>query len=375
MVLGKALLFLIALLVPSFSGAFPSIKLQKIADHFDKPLYLTHAGDGSGRIFVVEQDGVIRVLKKGEKGPGRIFFDIRDRVKSGGEMGLLGLAFHPNFKQSGRLFINYTTEKEKLWTHISEFKANPKEDQADAKSEKILLKFEQPYDNHNGGMIAFGPDGFLYVGTGDGGAGHDPNNNGQSLETLLGKILRIDIDKYTKQNPYFIPIDNPFRHQHPKRPEIFAYGLRNPWRFSFDRGTGKLYVGDVGQSDREEIDLIERGKNYGWRVMEGRICTPKIKGPCDPKKYTAPLLDYPRSDGISVTGGYVYRGKQFSPLQGIYFYGDYGSGKVWGLQSGNEKAESKILMETGLMIASFGEDEAGELYLIDHRGTVYQIVQ
>ncbi|HWP83841.1 MAG TPA: PQQ-dependent sugar dehydrogenase, partial [Terriglobia bacterium] len=312
----------------------------------------------------------IRIVSNGVILPAA-FLDIRSQVRCCGELGLLGLAFHPNFTQNGRFFVNYTRDGPGgIETVISEFSvsgSNP--NLAVRESERILLTFGQPFTNHNGGMIAFGPHGYLYIASGDGGSGGDPQNNGQSLNTLLGKILRIDVNSGV---PYGIPPDNPFASQ-PGRDEIFAYGLRNPWRFSFDRHTGRLFAGDVGQNRFEEIDLIEKGGNYGWKIMEGAHCfSPQSN--CNTAGLILPIDEYGRDLGISVTGGYVYRGSAVPSLSGKYIFGDFGSGILWALtelSSGQWRREE--LLRTGLNISSFGEDDAGELYLVDYGGTVRRI--
>ncbi len=335
---------------------------------------LIHAGDGSGRVFIVEQQGTIRVLKN-ERLSEKLFLDIRDRVTSGGEKGLLGLAFHPNFSKNRRLFVNYTSPAGGLHTVISEFKIGDNPNEADPKSERALLTIPQPYSNHNGGNIVFGPDGYLYIGMGDGGSGNDPHGNGQNIGTLLGKMLRIDINKKEKGRAYGVPRDNPFVGQKNAAPEIWAYGLRNPWRYSFDPVTGLLYAGDVGQVDREEIDVIRRGRNYGWNIMEGTICTPGVNPNCDKKGLELPIYDYPRSEGTTVIGGYVYRGSAIPNLCGAYIYGDYGNGRIWALRyDGRSVTDHRLLLETHRSISSFGEDEQREIYVVDHDGEVLKIV-
>jgi glucose/arabinose dehydrogenase len=250
---------------------------------------------------------------------------------------------------------------------------------------------KQPWGNHNGGQLAFGPDGYLYIATGDGGAGNDPNNNGQNRNTLLGTILRIDVDRRDGERAYGIPPDNPFVNTPGARPEIWAWGLRNPWRFSFDRLTGELYAADVGQDDVEEIDIIERGRNYGWRIMEGNICTPGVNPDCKPQGLTPPIYTYDHAVGRSITGGYVYRGQRFAELCGVYLYGDFVSQAIWGLRVKNGKVmQHKTLFaarsllrlavdyfrDDGLLISSFGEDEAGEVYVASYEsGRVYRIVK
>jgi len=325
-----------------------------------QPVFIGHAGDHSDRLFIVEQPGRIRILRNGVLHPSA-FLDIADRVDFGGEMGLLGLAFHPRFAENGRFFVNYTRKPDGA-TVVAEFQVSQNPDRALPK-EKILLMIPQPYSNHNGGMVAFGPDGYLYIATGDGGAGGDPGNRGQSPDTLLGKMLRIDVDR---GDPYGIPPDNPFAKQ---QSEIFALGFRNPWRFSFDRQTGQLWAADVGQNRWEEIDVVEAGNNYGWRIMEGNHCFLPPRG-CSTTGLTLPVAEYRnQSPSCAVTGGYVYRGNRVAFLRGTYVFGDYCSGRIMGLIDG----QPLVLLASGLRIASFGEDEAGELYVVDHGGGIYRI--
>lgn len=353
--------------------ALPEINLEIAARGLIKPVHIANAGDGSGRLFIIEQAGLIRILK-GDRLLSTPFLDIRERVISGGEMGLLSVAFHPRYSENGRFFVNYTSPAGGRHTVVSEFRVSPGPDVADKATEKILLTVDQPFANHNGGQIAFGPDGFLYIGMGDGGSGNDPFDNGQDLSTLLGKMLRIDVSIRGGDKPYGVPPDNPFIAAPNARPEIWAYGLRNPWRFSFDPPTGFLYAGDVGQNAREEIDIIERGKNYGWRIMEGTICTPGVNPDCDKTGLALPLIDYGRNEGISVTGGFVYRGSEIKPLCGAYLYGDYGSGRIWALRHENERViQQGLLLDTRLAISSFGMDEAKEVYVADHGGAIYKI--
>ncbi|WP_266365169.1 PQQ-dependent sugar dehydrogenase [Tellurirhabdus rosea] len=345
-------------------NAFPNLT-------FEQPVEFTHAGDGTNRVFVVEQAGRIRSFTNdpAAKSAG-VYLDIRDRVEAGGEMGLLGLAFHPNFRQNGYFFVNYTKNNPRE-TVISRFKASSASaDKVDPGSEVVLLKFRQPYSNHNGGKVAFGPDGMLYIATGDGGSANDPQNNGQNRATYLGKILRIDVNKTDKGN-YGIPADNPFVNQSDALGEIYAYGLRNPWRFSFDPQTGQLWTGDVGQNELEEIDIVTKGGNYGWRIMEARNCF-NPKADCDRQKLIEPIHQYRHgSDGNSVTGGVVYRGKGVSDLQGKYIFGDFGSGKVWALShNGKQSTGNQLLTSSGGNISAFGEDANRELYVLDHVGGV-----
>lgn len=356
------------------SEIIPGIRLETVAEGFEQPVYLATSHDGSGRLFVVEQAGVIRIVSPPGK-PHVEFLDIRDRVDSGGEKGLLSVAFHPQFKVNRKLFVNYTTSsKGQLWTHISEFKASPDGSSADPSSERVILKFRQPYANHNGGHVLFGPDGYLYIGNGDGGSANDPSNNGQRLDTLLGKVLRIDVDRREDDLLYAIPGDNPFVARTGARPEIYCYGMRNPWRMCFDRANGNLYAADVGQWKWEEVDVIEKGKNYGWRVMEGNHCNHVFDEHCDSAGLEKPVAEYGHDAGVSITGGYVYRGKKFPALDGIYFYADYGSGRVWGLRyDGGKIVAQRELLKGNLPCSSFGEDDDGEVYLVSHAGKIYRI--
>jgi len=351
-----------------FPTTVPQIELQQLATGFTRPVYLTHAGDGSGRLFVVEQSGIIKIIRNGQT-LATPFLDIRDRVESGGEKGLLSVAFHPKYRENGRFFVNYTARKNGvLKSVIAEYRVSSNPDIAD-RTERVILEIEQPFANHNGGLNKFGPDGFLYIGLGDGGAAGDPFNNAQNLETFLGKILRIDIEK----EPYAIPQDNPFVGNANAQGEIWAYGLRNPWRFSFDRCTGRLFAGDVGQNRLEEIDLIEKGKNYGWRIMEGSQCydPPTL---CNTQGLELPIAEYDHSLGCSVTGGYVYRGTQYPSLVGHYLFGDYCSGRIWSLvQEPSGKWTMRQLIDSPFSISSFGEDEQGELYVVHYGGAIYRI--
>jgi glucose/arabinose dehydrogenase len=319
--------------------------------------------DGSGRLFIIEKPGRIRVLENGQLLPVP-FLDIDDRVNDdSNEMGLLGLAFHPNYSQNGYFFVNYTGSGGN--TYISRFQGSG--NSADPNSEAILLTVEQPFRNHNGGALVFGPDGYLYAGLGDGGSQNDPSGNGQSLDTLLAKILRIDVDS---AQPYGIPPDNPFGN------EIFHYGLRNPWRISFDRLTGDLYIGDVGQGQWEEIDFVPAGSpggsNFGWDYYEGNH-EHEPQGTID--NYAPPVAEYSHAEGgCSVTGGYVYRGSM-SEWNGIYLYGDYCTGFVWGLINLDGGWQNKMLFETNARLTSFGQDQAGEIYLLSDGGEVYELTR
>lgn len=342
-------------------AAFPKVA-------FSRPIFLTHAGDGSKRLFVVEQTGRIKVFEdRNDVDAATTFLDVRDKIQmKHNEEGLLALAFHPKYKENGRFFVYYSVGKPKR-NRISEFQVSKDDpNKADPGSEKIILDIEQKYGNHNGSTLAFGPDGYLYISHGDGGLANDPDGNGQNLGTLLGKITRIDIDRQDAGKAYAIPADNPFvdSSKYPgARGEIWAYGLRNVWRMSFDRTTGELWAGDVGQNAWEEVDLITKGGNYGWNIREAKH---KFTGGEAKDALIEPLAEYPHSEGISITGGYVYRGAKYPSLQGVYVYADYATGRIWGLKH----ADGKVLVNGEMLggtdrtfIASFGEDESGELFV------------
>jgi glucose/arabinose dehydrogenase len=341
------------------------IAVRTIVQHqFSKPVFLAPSPDQTNRLFVVEQEGRIFIVN-GDAVLPTPFLDIEEKLSTGGERGLLGLAFHPRFSSNGRLFVNYTRKTDGA-TVVAEYRVSSNPNQV-TKKETVLLVVPQPYGNHNGGMIAFGPDHNLYIGMGDGGSGGDPKNYAQNQTELLGKFLRIDLDQHP---PYGIPLDNPLVHS-PGRPEIFAWGLRNPWRFSFDRETGELWAGDVGQNEWEEIDVIQKGKNYGWRLLEGTHCFNPETHCRQGHDIVDPVTEYAHSSGrCSVTGGYVYRGAKIPPLLGTYIFGDFCSGEIWGYQEG----ETRMLLATDLQISSFGEDRDGELYVLGHGGEIVQIV-
>jgi len=354
---------------------WPDIVLVETLSGLRNPVDFAHARDGSGRVYVVEQIGLVQEFTDGLQGESP-FMDIRDRVTCCGEMGLLGIAFPADFSSSRTLYVNYTTtDPGRLHTRVSRFRLLPDAHQIDPDTEEILMEFHQPWRNHNGGQIAFGPDGYLWIGTGDGGSGGDPQDNGQKGQTLLGKLLRIDVSAAAAA-PYAIPEDNPFVGNDNFLDEIWAYGLRNPWRFSFDRATGDLYIADVGQNAWEEVNFQPAdspgGENYGWRIMEGLHCFNPSSG-CPTAGLTMPVAEYDRISGLSITGGYVYRGQDHPALQGIYFFADYVTGNIWGLKQVDGVWESKLLLDSAHSVSSFGEDEAGNLYLVDYRGTIYQI--
>ena len=336
---------------------------------FFRPLYLTHAGDGSGRFFVVERPGVVRVFREGDKRAGT-FLDIADRVSDfRAEIGLLGLAFHPQYRTNGRFYVYYIARG--LVSRLSEFRRSEVADSADVASERVLLEVQQPADSHNGGQLAFGPDGYLYWGLGDGANPDDVFANGQDRRTLLGAILRLDVDG---GQPYAIPPDNPFVGNGVGwREEIWAWGLRNPWRFSFDRLTGQLWVGDVGQDRWEEINLVEKGGNYGWNTVEGPQCL-DLDAPCATQGFIPPVWSYDHSQGRSVIGGYVYRGEAVPGLQGLYIYGDFATGQIWGLEvKGGLAVDNRAVATAPGLLASFGQDEQGELYAVGLDGQILRL--
>lgn len=346
------------------------VALKQVANGFQSPLYLTHAGDDSGRIFVVEKRGTIAIMRDGRRAQ-QPFFDITDLVgSSSSEQGLLSVAFHPNYRTNGFFFVNYTDKAGD--TVVARYKVSSQPDAADPKSAKVLLKIDQPAANHNGGLVKFGPDGFLYIGMGDGGRAGDPWGNGQNPKALLGKLLRIDVDN---GDPYAIPKDNPFADGKNGLPEIWALGLRNPWRFSFDRADRTLFIADVGQNQYEEINAqpaTKGGLNYGWNVMEAQECFSGRN--CPKQNFVAPVAVYSHDQGCSVTGGYVYRGKAFPQLAGQYLYGDYCTGRLWSLSRSGTSWQQNSLLQADIQLSSFGEDQAGEVYVTDiGGGTVYQV--
>ena len=368
------------------------LNVKKVIDGFQKPVYLTAPIHQSDTFFVVEQMGRIQmIIKKNKSDP---LLDIRERVHQpkmpGDERGLLGMALHPDFKNNGKFYVNYVNRDD--MTIISTFTF--KDELLTADTEEIILSIKQPYSNHNGGQVAFGPDGYLYIGLGDGGYAGDPKSNGQNTHTLLGTILRLNIDG---EFPYTIPSDNPFYNDNEARPEIYCYGLRNPWRFSFDRETGDLYIGDVGQNSWEEIDFIPfnhaGSANFGWNQMEGSHCYPPGET-CEQNNLITPIFEYPNNanyiktligweqndaQGCSVTGGYVYRGSSIPELNGKYIFGDYCTGKIWSFQNSFGKALDYTQWDIPAIgkdfyLSSFGEDGNGELYLLNHTGEIYKII-
>ena len=374
----KKFVVLLLALIPALAVAaqvpkdsLPMLELERVfpALTFERPVLLTHAGDGSGLLYVVEQEGVIHRIDPTSPERTEVFLDIRSRVSRGGnEEGLLGLAFSPTFADNGRFYVYYSAANPRR-SVLSRFETGAN-GLGDAGSEAVLLEVDQPFRNHNGGMIAFGPDGMLYVGLGDGGSGGDPFGNGQNPGTLLGTILRIDTEQPAQGAPYAIPADNPFVGESGARGEVWAYGLRNPWRFSFDGKTGDLWVGDVGQNAREEVNIVYPGVNYGWNVMEGTSCfrSPSCRG----DNLQAPVAEYDHSLGCSITGGYVYRGQRVRELEGVYLYADFCSGRIWGLRhDGADVTAQGELAKAPFEISSFGEDAEGEVYVVGFDGGIY----
>ena len=368
----------LAMLMSSPAKAGAEVPTQSSSIHLaplvtaglEHPLFLTHAGDASQRLFVVEQLGAIRIIEQGVllKAP---FLDLGDRVLTDGpERGLLGLAFHPDYRRNGRFFVNYTRQPDGA-TVVAEYRRGGAPDAA-PRDGRVLMVTMHPESNHNGGMIAFGADGYLYIGLGDGGGSGDPGNRAQNPHELLGKILRIDVNH---GDPYAIPSDNPFVKEG-GRPEIYAVGLRNPWRFSFDFHQAELWVADVGQYKWEEIDLVTRGGNYGWRVMEGFHCfNPETA--CTTEGLALPVMEYRHEGGrCSIIGGYVYRGRTMPALRGAYVFGDYCSGEVFVFRQSDEGGKNSsptVLLKTGFRVSSFGQDEEGEVYVLDHGGGIYRL--
>jgi len=358
-------------------GQTGTLNLQLLASGLSSPLYLT-APTGDPRLFIVEQAGRIRIVQAGQL-LARPFLDITDRVASGGEEGLLGLAFHPNYANNGYFYVDYThlnNARDTLYTLIERYTVSAAPDSADSASHKLILRIVQPYSNHNGGLVMFGPDGMLYIGMGDGGSGGDPQNRAQNPDSLLGKLLRIDVDG---GDPYGNPPNNPYAGTTNGRGEIWAIGLRNPWRFAFDRVAGLLYIADVGQDLWEEVDVAPAGQgglNYGWPIMEGLHCF--RPNPCSTTGLVQPAVEYSHANGCSIIGGFVYRGTQSPALVGHYFYSDYCSGWIssFTYASGAVQRRSTWTLNVNLgNVLSFGEDSAGEVYVLSGSGAVYRIAQ
>ncbi len=341
-----------------------------------RPIVLTHAGDGSNRVFVATEQGVIHVFPNDQKAERtQVFLDIQDRVfydDNQNEEGFLGLAFHPKYKDNGEFFVFYTVKKPKLTNVLSRFRVSKDDpNRADPASEEELLRITSKYWNHDGGTLCFGPDGYLYVAIGDGGLANDPDKHGQDLGTIFGKVLRLDVDHKDKDKPYAIPKDNPFVGKAGARPEIWAYGLRNPWRMAFDRKTGKLWTSDVGQNLYEEIDILTAGGNYGWSVREG-LHPFGAEGSGPRKDLIDPIWEYHHDTGKSLTGGTVYRGKRLPELEGYYLYADYVIPRIWALRYDDEKGRvvaNRPIRDPNLPVMSFGEDEAGEVYFMTYSAT------
>lgn len=362
-----ALLLLIFSL--SANAAAPRVELQPVATELDQPVAITHAGDS--RLFVTLQPGRIVIV---DAAGTRDFLDLRSIVRSGGERGLLSVAFHPDYAANGFFYVYYTDAEGDIV--IARYQRSGDPDRADPGSRMLVLEIpHRDASNHNGGQLQFGPDDYLYAGTGDGGGGGDPMGSGQRLNTLLGKLLRIDVNGAL---PYDVPFSNPYRNTAGARPEIWAYGLRNPWRFTFDRLTGDLWIADVGQNRWEEVNLQPAtstgGENYGWNRMEGTHCFSPSSN-CNDGTLTLPVIEYGREDGCSITGGYRYRGTVSPRLAGMYIYGDLCSGRIWGafpLSDGTWRPQE--LIDTDYTITTFGEDVNGEIYVADHAGTISRIV-
>ncbi len=355
------------------------IWFSRVARNLSNPVFITHSGDNNGRLFIVEKGGRIRVLRQGAV-LSTPFLNLSGKVSTGSEQGLLGLAFHPDYGINGRFYVNYTDVNGD--TVIAEYHRSVGNASIADPTGRVLLKIGQPYSNHNGGMLAFGPDGYLYIGMGDGGSSGDPGNRAQSINTLLGKILRIDVDTQAGGKQYAIPAGNPYVGK-TGLDEIWSFGLRNPWRFSFDDRTGDLWIGDVGQDRYEEIDRspavngVDAGwrLNYGWRVLEGNACFNPSSG-CSTSGKTPPMAVYSHSSGCSVTGGYVYRGLAYRGLVGGYLFGDFCSGRIWALRAHGPASQSPVLMaDTNLSISSFGEGPDGTIYVTDlGSGDIWAIV-
>ena len=358
---------------------------QSIADGFNSPVYLSAPHDGSGRLFVVEQDGVIFIIQNG-KTIQQPFLDISSKltgdVFQGGytERGLLNLAFAPDYAQSGLFYIFYVDQQNE--TVLSRYKASADPNVADPSSEVKIMVTPHPFQNHMGAQLAFGPDGDLYIGMGDGGSIYDPQGNGQKTDTLLGKLLRIDVRKADPGQAYAIPTDNPFAGKAGYKPEIWAYGLRNPWRFSFDSQTGDLYIGDVGEARYEEVDYQKAGspggQNYGWSLFEGYAPFKPATNTADLGNISAPVYVYDHSLGCAIISGYVYRGKALPDLIGTYLFADYCYGRIWRMTPPADPAQTRwnasLWMDLNTPISSFGQDEAGELYAVGYKGAIYKLV-
>ena len=356
----------------TLEDAFPSLS-------FNQPLLLLQPPADSSTWFVVERTGVVRTFANDPGvGTSTVFVDLSGSIDSGpGEAGLLGMAFHPDYANNRQVYLSFTVTGAPLISRIDRFTSNDGGLTLDPATQTSILSLNQDFGNHNGGNLAFGPDGYLYIGFGDGGSGGDPNNRGQTTNNLLGTIIRIDVDSGV---PYAIPADNPFAGNPPcpqgsgaaACPEIFAFGLRNPWRWSFDSATGDLFVGDVGQSSFEEIDRVTSGNNYGWNIREGANCF--NANACVTAGLIDPIHEYGRSEGTSVTGGYVYRGTNIPSLTGFYVFADFTTGRIWSIDSAAQNlVDSDLLIDSSLNIASFGQANSGELYVVNFGGTLHRI--
>jgi glucose/arabinose dehydrogenase len=359
---------------PATAVAPPHLSLAPFVTGLNNPLGLEQSDDGSGRFFVVEQRGLIRIIQNSSV-LATPFLDISSKVHFAGESGLLGVTFHPSYAQNGRFYVNYVrivnSQRQSTIAEYNALPANP--NRADPASERILLTVNQPaFDNHKAGQLAFGTDGFLYFGLGDGGSSGDPLSNGQNTQVLLGKLMRIDVNSTTGNLPYAIPSDNPFANGG-GQPEIWAYGLRNPWRFSFDPPSGRLFLADVGEASWEEVDLIDKGGNYGWNLMEGSHCFEPPSG-CNSAGLILPITEYSHGEGQAVIGGFVYHGSAIPSLQGIYVFGDFVAGKIWGLQENSGNWGRNLLASTGKNISAFGRDQNGELYAVDFSGAIWKLI-
>jgi glucose/arabinose dehydrogenase len=375
-----AVMFLVGLALPACGGSqmgtpppatgAPALSLQRVfADvALDQPLAMVQRPHNDDFFYVVERRGrVVRIPKDGGGAGASEFVDLRDRVESGPtEAGLLGMAFDPRFDENGWVYLSYTRVGLPLVSVLSRFRSRDDGLTLDPSSEQVLLTVDQPYENHNGGEIAFGPQHYLYFGLGDGGFMGDPKGNAQNTNSLLGKLLRLDV---SGGGAYRIPVSNPFANGG-GRPEIYAWGFRNPWRWSFDRLSGELWLGDVGQNDWEEVDRVVIGGNYGWNLREGFHC---YTGDCNKVGLLDPVLEYSHDEGCSITGGYVYRGQAIPALRGYYLYGDYCSGKIWGMYSQTVQYQGHLLLDTDLRISSFAEANDGELYVLDLKGGIYRL--
>ena len=372
-----ALLLFSLFLLPAAQAQI-SLEIETAFDNlfFSRPVDIQHAGDGTNRLFVVEQHaGRIIVFENDQMvATSEVFLDLT--VNTGNEEGLLGLAFHPDYASNGHFFVYYSTSgpRRSVISRFTVDAANP--NAADPGSELIIMEINQPFSNHNGGQLAFGPqDGFLYIALGDGGDGGDPEENGEDPKTLLGSILRIDVNNSTENAPYAIPADNPFvGNTDNYREEIFAYGLRNPWRFSIDPETGDIWAGDVGQGSREEIDLIEKGKHYGWDIMEASLCF-EPRSDCDTTNLVTPVWEYNRNEGISVTGGHVYRGTRVPEIAGKYIYADYVTGRIWALTVSEDDTTNVEIARATFNIPAFGVSENGELFIAGFDGRLHRFVE